>query len=155
MDDVLKIFDRARQPIDPRYHQSVTMSEKLEQQRQFRSSRARTAADLLRSDDLATGATECVFLDCDVLLQRRRAGVAVNRHDSSRLPLDLQTVLMVTKTTQMRRKNPFQGIELYGYTLLEHIDSAITQSLKIQRLQQFVTSPSIQRSIYRQARRQA
>jgi hypothetical protein len=81
MDDVLKIFDRARQPIDARYHQSVTMSEKLEQQRQFRSSRARTAADLLRSDDLATGATECVFLDCDVLLQRRRAGVAVNRHD--------------------------------------------------------------------------
>src|SRR6202043_1264257 len=47
---------------------------------------------LLRSDDLATGATECVFLDCDVLLQRRRAGVAVNRHDSSRLPLDLQTL---------------------------------------------------------------
>ena len=42
--------------------------------------------------DLATGTTECVFLDCDVLLQRRRAGVAVNRHDSSRLPLDLQTV---------------------------------------------------------------
>ena len=50
---------------------------------------------------------------------------------------------MVTKTTQMRRKNPFQGIALYGYTLLEHIDSAITQSLKIQRLQQFVTSPSL------------
>src|SRR5271165_5764349 len=31
---------------------------------------------------------------------------------------------MVTKTTQMRRKSPSQGIALYGYTLLEHIDSA-------------------------------
>src|SRR5271170_7736524 len=80
-------------PADRRVLRStVTMSEKLEQQRQFRSSRARTAADLLRSDDLAPGATECVFLDCDVLLQRRRACVAVNRHDSSRLPLDLQTI---------------------------------------------------------------
>ena len=50
---------------------------------------------------------------------------------------------MMTKTTEMRRKNPFQGIALFGYTLLGHIDSAITQSLKIQRLQQFVTSPSL------------
>ena len=95
------------------------MSEKLEQQGQFGSSRARTAADLLRSDDLATGATECVFLDCDVLLQRRRAGVAVNRHDSSRLPLDLQTVTSYGDQNHPNEtQNPFQGIALYGYTLI-------------------------------------
>ena len=92
MDYVLKILDRARQPIDTGDHQSVAASEELEQQGEFRSSGARAAADLFRSDDLTPGATERLFLDCDVLLQRRGAGIAVNCHISSRLPLDRQTV---------------------------------------------------------------
>src|SRR5271166_2796794 len=45
---------------------------------------------------------------------------------------------MVTKTTQMRRKSPSQGIALYGYTLIGHIESCGSKSLKIPRLQQVV-----------------
>ena len=41
---------------------------------------------------------------------------------------------MATKTTQMRRKNPFQGIALYGYTLIGHIESCGSKSLKIPKV---------------------
>jgi hypothetical protein len=68
MDDVLKIFDRARQPIDARYHQSVTMSEKLEQQRQFRSSRARklplTFSDQMTSQPARRSASSWIVTFC-------------------------------------------------------------------------------------------
>ena len=83
VDDVLQIFDRAGEAVDPGDHEDVAVVQKVEQQLQLSAACPPGTASLLGTDHPAAGGAQLFLLDRQVLVERGHPGIAVEVSRSS------------------------------------------------------------------------
>ncbi len=80
MDDVLQVFDAARQPIDPSDDERVARTQETEQGLKLRSASPVRSAFRFSSDYVTTRHPQRLLLDGEILVERGDTRVAVKRH---------------------------------------------------------------------------